>query len=149
MSDSEHRNMHCNNKGILQTFFSPARGEQTTDTTPVHAPLLRYCFLSIHTPSICSSFPRHLSITVHVTTFDFYAAIRHSFNLFHSISLLHSLFSCLALICSLDTTLLPACLRRDRVLCFIFNVTMMQLPTEAFPHTELAHWVCACAGLEA
>lgn len=109
MSNSKPCNMLYNNKGILQTFFNLG-ARWTGDwhdsrSLPRSHPLL---LLSLHPDTISLLFsPLHLSITVHVTPFDVPAPIHHPFTLFHFISLLHSLFSSLALICLLTP---PSCL---------------------------------------
>ena len=88
---------------------------------------------SLHPYTIYQQFlPLHLSINVHITLFNVYAPIHHSFNLFHSILLLSSLCSSVVLICWLDTTLLPVFLHRNHILCFISNDVIIQLQMRAF-----------------
>lgn len=89
-------------KGYYRHSSISAHVEQATDMTPVHFHALLLLLLSLHphTTSLLF-FPLHLSITVHVTPFDVYAPIHQPFTLFHSILLLHSLSSSLALICLL------------------------------------------------
>lgn len=139
MSNSKPWNMHCNNKGISQTFFNLCErwtGDwHNSRSLPRSPPLL---LLPLHPQTISPLFfPLRLSITLHVTPFDVYAPVHHPLTFFHSISLLQSLFSSQALF-FLRTPPSSVCLCKDRILRLVFNVIMMQLQRRAFLQTKLA-----------
>lgn len=141
MSNSKPWNMHCNNKGISQTFFNLC-ARWTGDWH-------KLSFTSTLSSSVITSSPstRHLSAvlsspSVHHSPCYTIWCLRtrpSSFNFFfsHSISLLQSLFSSQALF-FLRTPPSSVCLCKDHILRLIFNVIMMQLQRRAFLQTKLA-----------